>query len=81
MKLTIKNTHKKKVKVFDMHGANILGVLSFDTKTGITELMLLGETQTEKGETIARVIRSKKNTRMGSFLERKDGTFEINSKT
>lgn len=78
MKLTVKNTRKKKVQISDMHGAIINGVKSFDTKTGDIELYLLGKIKVDNRE-ITRVVRSKRNARKGSFIENEDGSMEINS--
>lgn len=76
MKLTVKNTRNKDVKIFDMHGIMIPGVKSFDTKTGETELYLRGILPADKS---ARTVRSKLNMRKGSFIEDEDGHLQTNS--
>lgn len=79
MILTVQNTRRKKVKIYDMHGAVINGVQYFNTKTGEVRMLLLGKSKTDDGKEMTRVIRSKKNARQGAFVEQKDGSFEINS--
>jgi hypothetical protein len=42
MRLNVKNTAGKRVKIYDFTGVEITGVKSFDTKTGDMVLFLIG---------------------------------------